>query len=213
MAGTDDNLDLGGQLPPVSRGPSLADEEAAMHKGRGRMLVGLIAVAIAIAGGAGYLLSEGSQQQSYGEIGKKINGMKKEHFDQFWGCALPNENLRDIKTNADLESSIVNRAQAGANYGRHVRDVCMDKLAGIETKLDILLVPRDFEADTVAMNRAVKELRSGWSDYISYIVDPKGEYSEELAQPKIARISRAWYEFRKAHASVNATLIKKLNKN
>jgi hypothetical protein len=212
MAGIDENLGVSGGLPPLGQSPSIAEEEAAMHKGRGRMLFGLIAVALVIAGGAGYLLSEGSEQQTYSDIGKKINGMKKEHFDQFWGCALPNENLHDIKTNADLESQISARAQGRAVYGRHVRDVCADKLVGIEPKLDILVVPKDFEADTTAMKKSIQDLRSGWSDYISYLVDPKGEYDEEVAQPKISKITRAWYEYRKAHASINVTLIKKLKK-
>jgi hypothetical protein len=212
MAGIDENLGVGGALPPLTKGPSLAEEEAAMHKGRGKMLVGLIGMAVAIAGAAGYLLSEDSEQRAYSDIGKKINGMKREHFDQFWGCALPNENLRDIKNNADLESQISARAQAGSTYGRHIRDVCMDKLAGIEPKLDILVVPKDFEANASAMKKAVQELRSGWSDYVSYLVDPKGEYDEEVAQPKIAKIGRAWFEYRTSHGKINALLIKKLKK-
>jgi hypothetical protein len=158
----------------------MAEEEAAMHKGRGRMLFGLIGIAVVIAGGAGYLVSEDSEQRTYSDIGKKINGMKKEHFDQF--------------------------------YGRHIRDVCMDKLVGIEPKLDILVVPKDFEANATAMKKAVQDLRSGWSDYVSYLVDPKGELNEEVAQPKVTKIARAWYEFRKAHASMNTALIKKLKK-
>lgn len=212
MAGIDENLGVGGALPPLTRGPSLAEEEAAMHKGRGKMLVGLIAMAAVLAGGAGYLLSEDSEQRAYSDIGKKINGMKKEHFDQFWGCALPNENIRDIKNNTDLESQIGARAQAGGTYGRHVRDVCIDKLAGMEPKLDILVVPKDFDADASAMKKAVQDLRSGWSDYVSYLVDPKGEYSEEVAQPKISKIGRAWFEYLKSHGKVNALLRKKLNK-
>src|SRR5687768_10327913 len=103
---TDPNLNLGvgGGLPPLG-GPSFEDDEKALKKGRGWVLVaGIIAALVVVAGLIFVLASE--QPDQYGTIGRQINGIRQEHFDGFWMCALPDEQLDQLRTDRNLRDAI-----------------------------------------------------------------------------------------------------------
>ena len=171
---------------PLAVSGSLADAEAAMHKGRGRSLLVFAALAIALAGGLVFLVGGEDQARVYGEIGRKINGLERGNFDQFWGCALPGDNVNDI------------------------RDKCMPKLQDIGPQLDTLIVPEDLKHDVKAMQEANGALRSAWSGFVAYLDDPELSYDEDVAKRHLQGIARGWYEFRKAHADVNKAIKSKL---
>jgi len=209
MADTDEKLEGTGDLSQMS----LADQEAAMQKGKGKTLLFFGVVILAVILGSFFLLSEGDEQRLYGDMGKKLNGWTTEHFDQFWGCALPGTNLKDIKTNEQLISQIMERAaRTGSTYAIHVREKCLDKLGGIEDKIEALLLPEDIKSDAMGMKEASASLRSSWRELIIYLDNPQLEFDEEEARAKVIKIARGWYEFKKAHASLNKTLRTKLNK-
>lgn len=186
---------------------ALADEEAAMRAGRGRMLVGWAAAGLLTVVGLVLWLGGGDESRAYAEIGKQVNGLKQAKFDMFWGCALKGAVLRDIKNNTDLAYQVDGRGQKGRRaYAAHVKQACMGLLDEIEPALDTLVTPADLTASVGAMGEATGELRSAWNGYLSYLDNEEQSYEEDEAAPLIAKIGRAWFDFSKAHTDLNKVL-------
>lgn len=198
------------QNSPGSLG-SLAEDEAALKQGKGGMLVGLAITGVAVLAGLFVLLSGGDEARVYGELGKKINGLRQANFDQFWGCALQGEVLKDIKTNTDLIAQIDGRAvDHGAAYAVHLRDKCLPKLQDIEPQLDTLIVPPEIKPNVDAMRDATSKLRAGYSAFVSYLDTPDKKYESEGARVYLDNIARGWFDFRQAHAAVNKAIKEKI---
>jgi len=196
---------------PVRLTGSLADEEAAMHKGRGLSLIGVVALALAAIGGLVFLAGGDDQARVYGDLGKKINGLGRGGFGLFWGCALQGENVGDINSNSELMTKVGGRGlERGRNYGVYVRDKCLPMLQDIGPQLDTLIAPEDLKADVKALREANTMLRSAWNDYIAYLDDPELKYDEALARPHVQAIAHGWYDFRKALGALNKTIKSKL---
>ena len=190
---------------------SMADDEAALKRGKGGMIAVLVVLGLGFLGGLFALMSGGDEARVYGELGRKINGLRGAHFDQFWGCALPSANLKDIKSNADLISQLDGRAaESGRAYGLHLHDKCMPKLEEIEPQLDTLIVPADMKVDVDGMKSATSKLRGSLSALVSYLDNPELKYDSDSARVYFDNIARGWFEFRQAHAAVNKTLKAKL---
>lgn len=195
---------------PGSMG-SLADDEAALKQSNVGLYVGLGLGVVAVLAGLFLLLSGDDEARVYGDLGKKINGLRQAHFDQFWGCALQGELLKDIKTNTDLIAQIDGRAtDHGTAYAVHVRDKCLPKLQKIEPELDTLIVPPELKPSVDAMRDATSKLRAGYSAFISYLDTPDTKYQSEGARVYLDNIARGWFDFRKAHADVNKAIKEKL---
>ena len=190
---------------------AIADADEMMRSGRRGPLIGMIVVGVVVVVGFVALLSGGDERRVYGEMGKKINGIKQAKFDQFWACALPGTNLKDVRSNADLMSQINVRAgEKGRAFGVYVRQKCLETLVDVAPQLDTLILPEDLKADVASMRKSVEDLRSAWSGLISYLDNAELSYQFEDAEPRINGITRAWFEFKKAHASFNKTLKTKL---
>lgn len=190
---------------------SLADEEAAMHRGRAGSLIVMGAFGVALLVGLALLIGGDDEARVYGEIGKKVNGLDEANFDQFWACALQGENVNDIKSNSELSTHIdVRGRERGRSYGLHVRDKCLPKLEDIGPQLDTLIAPEDLQADIKALRDANNDLRSAWSGLVSYLDDPELEYDSEASKSHIAAIAKHWYAFKKAHGQVNKTIKSKV---
>ena len=191
---------------------TLADDEAALQRGKSGPLIALAVIGVAFVAGAFVLLTGGDEARVYGALGRQINGMRQEHFDQFWGCAFPGANLKDIKSNAELATQLDGRASSSpAAYALHLRDKCAPKLAEIESKLDALIIPIELKPDVDALKDASGKLRGSVSAYVSYLDTPELKYDADSAKVYIAAISRAWYDFRREHAAINQLLKKKLS--
>lgn len=190
---------------------SIADDEAALRRGRGGV-AGVLAVLFVLgAAGMWFLVSDGDDARVYGELGRQLNGLKQAQFDQFWGCALPGANLRDIKTNTELASQLANRArERGQAYGVHLREACVGKLTEIEPTLDSLIMPEDLREDVSKLKQATSKLRSASSAFVSYLDTPDFHYDDTAAGIYIDNITRGWFDFRQAHADLNKTLKTKL---
>lgn len=206
MGDLNDNVPIGGGRNPLDV-MTLSDAEAAMHKGRGGMIVAAVVVVVGLVGALVVFLGGDDERRVYSELGKTINGARVGEFDQFWACALPGENLRDLKSNEDLVAKLEVQAVGGqARFATRLRDTCLPKLEGIEPKLSALILPPDLKPSVSSVVTATGDLRSATSNLISYLDQPELEYDEEEAREKIQKIGRGWYDFRKAHADVNAVL-------
>lgn len=212
MGDANENLGVGGGQPPMGPlgGPSLDAEEKAMRKGKGRMLAGMIAAVVAAVVLAVVFLASGGEAEAYRQFGRNINGMKQEHFDQFWGCALRGENISEIRDNAALMDEIDQRGVQGSKrYVAQVRDQCMETLSGLRPKLDALIPPEDMQDDVNQLAEATSQLRSAWSNFIAH-VDSADSYDSDAAREPITQIARAWYDFKRIHSQLNAKVREKI---
>src|SRR5258708_1504403 len=108
--------------------PSLADEEKAMSGGGSGTMIAAVSLFPLLAIGIAVFALRGDGSSEYGNLGRQINGMRQTHFDQFWSCALPREDIRDLHGNADVQAAVLQRAQSSQSaYSRIVR-ACMTHL-------------------------------------------------------------------------------------
>lgn len=190
---------------------TFADAQAAMRKGRGTSLLAVGALGIAIAAALMLLVGGDDEARVYGEIGRRVNGLKRANFDQFWACALETENVADISSNTELAVKIDARGQErGRRYGVHLRERCLPKLEKIAPELETLIVPADLQPQVSVLARSNGQLRGSISEYVAYLDDPGLSYDPAIAKPHLAHIVRAWYDFKKAHAEINALIRSKL---
>jgi hypothetical protein len=207
---SDPNLNLGvggGGQPPLGGGPSLEDDEKALKKGNTGVLVGGIVAAVAVTIGLGFLLLSGEGGDEYGAIGRQINGMKQEHFDAFWSCALPNEQLSNLRSDQDLRYAITKRARSNpGRYAQHVREQCLVKLNEHEPRLRQLIAPEDLQDQLADLTTALNDLRGGWNEYVDELDDVEGPYDEEAFGSHMNKIAKGWYDYKHAHNQLNSTI-------
>lgn len=203
---TEPNLNLG---PPLG-GPSLEDDEKALKKGNTWVLVvGLVAGLAVVAGVIVLLASE--QPNQYGTIGQQINGMKAQHFDAFWACALPNERLDELRSDQDLRVAINRRAHSSpGGYAQHVRQDCLVKLNEHEAPLQALIAPEDLSGQLAELGTSLESLRGAWGEYLDYL-DHTETYDEEDAESRVSKIAKGWYDYKHAHAGLNTSIREHLN--
>jgi hypothetical protein len=200
----------GGPRPPLG-GPSLAEEEKALKKGSTGVLVGGVVAALVVAGGLGFVLLQtgGDDREAYSAIGRQVNGMKQEHFDGFWGCALPGHPLDRLGSDRDLRRAIHERARrAPARYAGHVRSECMVELTEHEPGLRQLIAPDDLSGQLEELTGALVSLRESWDDYIAALErgDHAEGYDEAAYQQQITRIAKGWHDYKHAYSETNDTI-------
>lgn len=199
------NLGVGGGQPPLGGPSSLDDDEKAMKKGRGAVLAVGIILAVLVAGGLVALLAMMGQPDQYGTIGRQINGMKRDHFDRFWTCALPQQRLETLRSDQDLRTAINTRASRNPDaYVQHVRTECMVNLTEHEHP-STLVPPEDLNAQLAELGTALDNLKLGWEEYLT-TVEAAETYDEEALSPQLSKIAKGWYDYRRAHVSLNNTI-------
>jgi hypothetical protein len=204
---------MGEPDPNAALGGTLADAQAAMRKGRAGSLWMIGALGLTVAAALVVLVGGDDEARAYGEIGKRVNGIKRAQFDQFWACALQNENVADIRSNTELSEKLDGRGhERGRRYGVHLRDRCMPKLEKIEPELELLIAPADLRSELAALSEACGRLRGALSGYVAYLDDPALAYDASLAKPHIDGIVRAWYDFKATHKAVNTKVKGKLQR-
>jgi hypothetical protein len=178
-----------------------------MKSGRGRMLAVMLgAMLLAIAGLFWFI---GRQQPSeYGQIGRQINGLRRDHFDAFWGCALPRQNLDQITGAERLISEISERARSARAYAAHVRQTCLVHLDEHLPPLDALIVPEDMRADVDALRQQVTALSQAWRRFVEHLEHLEGAYDPEddATREMLTSIARAWFDYKAAHRRLNDTI-------
>ena len=213
----DDDLGVGGgNQPPLGVGSSLADDEKALKKGNtGPLVIGLLA-AIAVVGGLGYvLLQQGDEDgEQYRTIGRAINGMKKEHFDSFWACALPGQRLELLRSDQDLRASINSRASRSPQaYAALVRTQCLVKLAEHGPRVRELIAPEDLHDQLQALTTSITDLNAGWAAYIAHLEQTTEGYDEAAAASTINKIAKGWYDYKHAHNELNTSIRTRIGEN
>jgi hypothetical protein len=189
---------------PIELRGTLADEEAALRKGKGGSLIAVSVLGLAMLGGLFYLMGGEDQARVYGDLGKQINGLKQSSFDQFWSCVLQGEDLRDVTSNTELVARLDEMGRdGGRKFGENLREACKPRLEPIGPALDTLIVPDDLKAAVKAMSDAASSLRTSTSGLIIYLDNPELDYDQEVARPHTQAMARAWYDFKKAHQDAN----------
>jgi hypothetical protein len=205
MADQEPSIGGAGGFAPLgpTPGPSLEEEERAMRSGRGRMIAAMVIAVLAAGGGfAWYLTTSGPNE--YGQIGRQINGMKSEHFDAFWACALPGQDVRDIANDQQLRAEIVERArQSPSRYAQMIRETCMDMLDDHVPLLDALLPPEDIRAQIEGLRAALTSLRTAWAAWVDHLSSLEGAFDEEVEREALTGIARAWFDYKVAHRALN----------
>jgi hypothetical protein len=191
-------------LGPGGPGPSLEEEERAMKSGRGRMLVvAAIAVIGAIAAFGWYLTTAGPNE--YGQFGQQVNGLRSAHFDTFWSCALPREDIRGLRTNVQLQDAIVRLASSARAYARVVRTDCMVHLEEHGPALDGLLPPEGVHEAFDALRAALTAQRDAWRALLDHMDTLAGglDATDATSGPLLTAVVRAWVDYRGAIGDIN----------
>lgn len=189
----------------------VAEDEAGFKRGRASMLLGLFAAALLALVGLWQLLSHGDQERVYGELGRRINGVRQEQFDEFWACALDGQDPHSVHSNAELLTQLDERAaDGGGEYATYLRESCADKLTEIKPELDSLIIPDDLKADVESLKAATGQLEASLREFIACLSNPSQTCDRSAAKPSLDGIARGWFDFQTAHASINRTLKAKL---
>lgn len=197
----DPNRNLG--PPQIVRGATLEEEEKALKKGNTWVLVAACVAALAIGAGIIVLLAQEDPTVQYRTIGQRVNGMKTQHFDGFWACALPNERLDNLGSDQDLRRAINERARTRpAAYAQHVRQRCLVKLTEHQPKLTELIPPADLIEPLAALTTALGDLKAAWDAYNEHL-DHVETYDEAAAGSLLTAIARGWYDYKRAHGTIN----------
>ena len=194
----------------------LARVGAVFKRGRGLMLLGLLALLGLGGAGLWQLLSHDDEARVYGELGRKINGIRQLFFDGFWECALDGEGVdaRSVRNNTELTHwlrTLSDDADA-KDYAAHLRDDCASTLEPIAPELDQLIVPADLKADVSRLQRGATHLKQSVDNWISCLQMGQTACDLSASQPHLDAIARSWFEFQTAHAAINRTLRLRLEK-
>lgn len=203
----DPNFSLGGGPPPFSPGPSLEDDEKALKKGNTMVMVLGLGAALLVTVVLGVILLSGDDTEPYEAIGRQVNGMKQEHFDGFWSCALPGGRLDELRNDQDVRYALNKRAVRGPSaYAQLVREQCLVKLNEHEQPLRQLLPPEDLAQEVAALTTALNDLRGGWNEYLDALSRAEGGYDEEAMAPQLNKIAKGWYDYKHAHGEINTVI-------
>jgi hypothetical protein len=190
---------------------TLADDEAALRKGKAGSLIAVGVLGAVLLGGLFFLMGGEDQARVYGDIGKQINGLKQSSFDQFWSCALQGADLRGLTSNTELTARLdVSCRDGGERFGVNLKDACKPQLEPIAPALDTLIVPDDLKPHVRAMSEAASALRTATTGLTVYLENIGPNYDETVARPHIQEMTRAWYEFKKAHNEANQLIKQRL---
>jgi hypothetical protein len=185
---------------------TLAEDEKAMGAGGGSgAMIGAIVVCVLLAIGIAVFVLRGDGSSEYGNIGRQVNGMRQAHFDQFWSCALPREDIRDLNGNAAVQAAILQRATSSPSaYARIVR-ACMTHLTEQTPLLTQLIVPADMNEAITQLRNALAGLVSAWTAYLDYLEHLGGPYEEadEQGSTLLTTVVRGWYDYRMGVQAVN----------
>jgi hypothetical protein len=185
---------------------TLAEDEKAMGAGGGSgAMIGAIVICVLLAIGIGVFVMRGDGSSEYRNIGRQVNGMRQQHFDMFWSCALPREDIRDLGTNAQVQAAVLQRASSSPSAYSHIVRACMTNLTEQTPLLTQLIVPPDMNDAITQLRTALASLVSAWNAYLDYLEHLGGPYddADEQGTTLLTAVVRGWYDYRTAIGAVN----------
>jgi hypothetical protein len=190
----------------------LAHVGAGFRSGRG-VLWGLVAAAACALLGMWLWVSHNDQARVYGELGRKLNGVRQSEFDAFWQCVLEDVDVNALRSNAELLHWLRSSLESGGpEYAVHLRDDCMGMLRAIPLRLNQLIAPPDLQADIATMEAATSLLQRDFRSVIACVGRGSNVCAPGAMQPQLQNIARGWFDFQTAHAAVNRTIRGRLEK-
>lgn len=190
----------------------LAQVGAGFRSGGGA-LWGLGVAGVCAVFGLWFWLSHNDEARVYGELGRKLNGVRQAEFDVFWQCVLEDVDLAGLRSNTELLHWLGTSVETGgAEYAAHLQDDCMVTLNAITPRLDQLIAPTDLESDIAAMKAATQVLQRDFRDVISCVSRGESICPRAAMEPELQGIARGWFDFQTAHAAINRTIRGRLEK-
>lgn len=190
----------------------LAQVGARFRSGKG-VLWGFVAAAACALFGMWLWVSHDDQARVYGELGRKLNGMRQAEFDAFWQCVLEDVDVSALRSNADLLRWLRSSLESGGpEYAVHLRDDCMGMLGEISPRLRELIAPSDLQSDIAEMEAATSLLQRDFRSVIACVGRGREMCSPGAMQTQLQNIARGWFNFQTAHAAVNRTIRSRLEK-
>lgn len=173
---------------------SLADDEKALHKGRGKMVVvNTVALLALLAAGAWYVMTSSKGEEVRTTLGS-VNKLNRDHYKAFWGCALQSPVERYQKAE-DLIAKMSKMATGSEKrYAAYIRNKCMPNLQPYRVNLDALPpAPEDLSADVDALGQRIDQVRSSWTDFIGYLEST--EVDAETTPERVQVVAKGWYDY------------------
>jgi hypothetical protein len=190
----------------------LAQVGAGFRSGKGALWGSVAAAAFALIG-MWLWVSHNDQARVYGELGRKLNGMRQAEFDAFWQCVLEDVDVGALRSNADLLLWLGSSVESGGpEYAVHLRDDCMGMLGAIPTRLNQLITPNDLKSDIATMEAATALLQRDFRAVIACVGRGQDMCPPVAMQPQLQSIARGWFDFQTAHAALNRTIRSRLEK-
>jgi hypothetical protein len=158
-------------------------------------------------------LSHNDEARVYGELGRKLNGVRQLGFDAFWQCVLEDVDLSAVRSNTELLHWLGTSVEAGGpEYAAHLRDDCMVTLNAITPGLEQVIAPDDLKSDIASMQAATQVMQRDFRDVISCLSRGENICPRAALEPELQGIARGWFDFHTAHAAINRTIRGRLEK-
>lgn len=179
---------------PVPGTTSLAEDEKALHKGRGKMVAFNTAALVLILGAIGWYAVTSTAGQEVKDTLKGVNRLHREHYKAFWGCALQSPVERYTKAE-DLIAKLSKMATGSEKrYAAYIRNKCMPNLQPYRANLDALPKPaEELRADVDAIGARIDTVRSSWTDFVSYLEST--EIDTETTPERAQLVAKGWYDY------------------
>ena len=189
-------------LPPLTPGPSLENEERAFRTGRGGLVAfGVFGVLLLVAAIA-YFFMSGGPNESYELLGRNLTRSKGVHFDGFLMCAFGN--TENKANNEEFSAAWHTQSEMGGDrFAVKLREHCLPKLAELQELLEALIPPEELRSDVGALVSATRALRGAVSDFVAAMEADEQLYDRDDAAALVRPIARGWYDYRAAYAAAN----------
>lgn len=151
------HVSIGDSLPRESPRITVEAEALRMNRGRGRQLLALVAGAFLLAGVGFMLLQRIGRGDAYVKAAAATAQLEQQHFDGFFGCALPGTRTSDLdarRVSAALES-LGNRF--GKSYAKTL-ERCLPRMQALTESVQALQVPAAVMPQRAVLVTATHEL-------------------------------------------------------
>lgn len=188
---------------------SIEAEASTMNRGRGRQVMALAAGVLLLAGAGVLALQRVTRSDAYTQAAADAARIEHEHFDGFFGCALPG--ARQSELNAEQVHSAFESVgdRLGKSYGKTL-ERCLPRMDALSASVHALQVPADVEPQRRALVVATSALTAANTQYLRYLSDATERYEFVAAMPMLEKFGAAWAGYRVAQGDLERALEERL---